>query len=145
MDKIEKLEKTLDNWKRRNLTLFGKVTIIKSLPISKIIYSASILNFDEEIIKKVNTLVFKFLWDGKDKIRRTIITNTLKNGGLNMINIKAQMNALKAAWIPRIYDEKHSFNKIPHYYLKMIAPDINIILKMTSFDIEPIQKLTYIL
>jgi hypothetical protein len=35
---IEKLNQTLDTWKKHDLTLFGKVTIIQSLAISPILY-----------------------------------------------------------------------------------------------------------
>ena len=46
--KIRKLETNLDMWRSRDLTLFGKVPIIKSLGLSQLIYSASILNVPEE-------------------------------------------------------------------------------------------------
>ena len=34
-DKIEKLKRILDNWRKRNLTFFGKVTVLKSLALSQ--------------------------------------------------------------------------------------------------------------
>ena len=42
--KIQKLQTNLDIWKSRNLILFGKVLIIKSLGLSQLVYSASNLN-----------------------------------------------------------------------------------------------------
>ena len=39
--KINKLQTNLDIWKSRDLTLFGKVMIIKALGVSSLIYSAS--------------------------------------------------------------------------------------------------------
>ena len=39
--KIRKLQTKLDMWRSRDLTLFGKVLIIKSLGLSQLIYSAS--------------------------------------------------------------------------------------------------------
>ena len=41
--KIRKLQTNLDMWRSRDLTLFGKVLIIKSLGLAQLIYSASIL------------------------------------------------------------------------------------------------------
>ena len=32
------MQKLLDNWRKRNLTLFGRLTIIKSLAISQVIH-----------------------------------------------------------------------------------------------------------
>ena len=37
VEKIRNLEKMLNSWKRRNLTLYGKVNIVKSLGLSKLI------------------------------------------------------------------------------------------------------------
>ena len=34
-EKIDKMNKILSHWKRRNLTVYGKVTVIKSLVIPK--------------------------------------------------------------------------------------------------------------
>ena len=47
--KIRKLQTNLDMWRSRDLNLFGKVLIIKSLGLSQLIYSASILNVPEDI------------------------------------------------------------------------------------------------
>ena len=38
-DKIEKLQSTLATWSKENLTIFGSVTIIKALGISKVVFS----------------------------------------------------------------------------------------------------------
>ena len=57
LSKLEKLEKLLSVWKRRNLTIFGKCTIINTLAISKIQYNASILqNPDNEFFKNFQKL-----------------------------------------------------------------------------------------
>ena len=52
LSKLEKLEKLLSVWKIRNLTIFGKSTIINTLAISKI--HASILqNPDNDFFSKM--------------------------------------------------------------------------------------------
>ena len=38
--KLRKLQTNLDMWKARDLTLFGRVLIIKSLGLSQLVYSA---------------------------------------------------------------------------------------------------------
>ena len=63
--KIRKLQTNLDMWRSRDLTLFGKVLIIKSLGLSQLIYSASILNVPEEVARTVKTKLFSLLWKNK--------------------------------------------------------------------------------
>ena len=64
-EKIDKLEKTLSCWKRRNLTLMGKINIVKTLGLSKLINSASVLTMSRRTVERINRIIFNFIWDGK--------------------------------------------------------------------------------
>ena len=69
--KIDKLETNLDIWKSIDLTLFGKVMIIKALGVSSLTYSASNINIPKDIISNIKGRLFRFIWKNKrDKIRR---------------------------------------------------------------------------
>ena len=71
--KLRKLQTKLDMWRGRDLTLFGRVMILKSLGLSQLIYSSSILNIPEGFAQLVETILFdKFIWKNKrDKIKRS--------------------------------------------------------------------------
>ena len=87
----------------RNISLLGKVTIIKSLLVSKISYLfMAIPNPSQAIIKELTTALFKFIWHGKgEKIKRnTLIKDPLK-GGVGMLDLTSYMRALKITWIRR--------------------------------------------
>ena len=64
-EKLDVLEKTLNNWKRRKLTLLGKVNIVKSVGLSKLIYNASVLPVPKNFCDQVNKNTFNFIWDNK--------------------------------------------------------------------------------
>jgi hypothetical protein len=67
-DSIVKAIKSLFNmWKRRGLTLLGKIQIIKSFAVPKILYRLALLPVNKDIIREINTLLFEFVWNGKDK------------------------------------------------------------------------------
>ena len=42
-EKLCSLEKTLNNWKKINLTLIGKINIVKTIGLSKLLYCSSVL------------------------------------------------------------------------------------------------------
>ena len=65
------------------LSLFGKVTIIKTLLLPKVTYISSIIPSPVEFIKSFQTIIFNFLWKGPDKIARTAAINSFEYGGLN--------------------------------------------------------------
>lgn len=127
---IESLNNTLTMWKKRDLTLFGKILIIKSLGISKLIYTAMNTYIPEYVIGKVNKLLYNFIWKNKDRIKCHTIINKLEEGGLNMIDIECQFQAVKATWIPRILSQSdQNWPAISLYFFNKIAPN-NIWLHM---------------
>ena len=62
---LDVLEKTLNNWKRRKLTLLGKINIVKSVGLSKLIYNASVLPVPKNFCDQANKVTFNFIWDSK--------------------------------------------------------------------------------
>ena len=108
-EKIEKIRKLTENWSFRRLSLLGKVTVIKTLLASQLLYIMTPFSTCHIAIKEINDLLYKFLWDGKgDKIKRTVVINDYQEGGIKMYNkiiiIKSFNSALKATWIPKYLD-----------------------------------------
>ena len=87
--KLQKLQTNLDLWRARDLTLFGRVLIIKSLALSQLVYSASNLNVPQEIMPIIKTKLFKFLWKNKnDKIKREGLYQDRDKGGIRMTDVE---------------------------------------------------------
>ena len=69
-DKLNKLENVLNLWSTRSLSLIGRINVVKTLAISKLVYNSSVLPPPKEFAKKVNERIFKFTWNYKpDKIK----------------------------------------------------------------------------
>ena len=59
-----RIENLCKQWLKRKLTLMGRITITKSLPLSKFTHLFLALpNPPEELIKKLNKIFFTFLWN----------------------------------------------------------------------------------
>ena len=82
------------------------MTIVKSFLIPKLLYVCTILETPQEIIKQMERMLYKFLLKGPDKVTRLSIINSLKNGGLNLMDLETQIKALRVSWIPRVLDER---------------------------------------
>ena len=77
--KLRKLQTRLDMWRARDLTLFGRVLMIKSLGLSKIIPSISNIEAPDGISNAVRKNLFKFTWKSKkDRIKRTTLYQDLE-------------------------------------------------------------------
>ena len=72
--KIDNLNIKLDLWRGRKLSLFGKCLIAKTLGISQIVYSASMLDISPNDTSRIKKSIFSFIWNKKpDKIKRNIM------------------------------------------------------------------------
>jgi exonuclease III len=101
-EKIRKVEEILAKWTKRDLSLFGKIQIIKSLAISQLTLPASTLPVPDGIIIKINKILHKFIWGSNDKVKRIKIIKNVDKGGLGMIDVESYFHAIKAKWIHRI-------------------------------------------
>ena len=107
-EKKEKISKIIENWQFRRLTLLGKITVIKSLLASQLVYIMSPLPTSHHHLKEIRNVLFNFLWDGKpDKIKRSEIINDYAEGGLKMLDIQSFNRALKAKWIQKYLDPQN--------------------------------------
>ena len=97
-------ENTLNKWYKRHLTLFGRIVVLKSLIISKFVHLfISLPNPPTELIKQIQTMSFKFIWNkGPDRIKRAEIIRTVNLGGLGMADIKTFILSLKISWMRRL-------------------------------------------
>ena len=93
--RLKKIKNTINLWKLRGLSIHGKISIIKAILLPKLLYQISVLYTSPEIIKEFNTLVFHFLWDGKDKVTRRSTYTPYSQGGLKMIDFESMIKALR--------------------------------------------------
>ena len=77
MGKIAKIKNCIQVWKSRNLTLRGKVLIIKTFLISQIGFEIEMKNIPKNVEKEINTLLWDYLWEGKQPLvnRQTMCLN----------------------------------------------------------------------
>ena len=132
--KLNEMKTELNQWSKRDITPFGKVTVIKTLIISKIVHLLICLPTPTlKVIKELNNIFFKFLWNDKpDKIKRTISTLNLLEGGLNMIDIDKFNQALKLTWIRRYFNTSSTWKKLIDSHLPKLSEVINFSDKFTE-------------
>ena len=113
-DKLAKVSNSLGFWELRRLSLLGKITVLKSLIVSQLVYILSPLPTNQRVLEEINTLFFNFLWNGRgDKIKRNTMINDYSEGGLGMIDLISFDKALKSTWVKKYLDpENHGKSKL---------------------------------
>lgn len=81
-DKINKLQGILNNLKRRYLTLEGNILVVKTLALSQIVYTMQNCIIQNKDLKRVESMIYNFIWRGRDKIKREIMKQQRISGGL---------------------------------------------------------------
>ena len=105
-------------WSQRDISLQGRINIVKTLALSKLIFVCSVLETPEHFADEVNKLIFDFIWNYKpSKIRRTTPIKSKKEGGLGMKDFNFFDKALKLTWVKRLCSEINApWKYIPTYF-----------------------------
>ena len=102
-ERIGKMKKQLDIWRSRNLSLKGKITIMKSLILPQILFLFKLIFVPKNVLDQIDDLFFDFLWNGKSpKVKRSTIIGPISFGGLKMVDIYVMHKVAKATWIKHL-------------------------------------------
>ena len=112
------VEKILLNWSRTNTTLAGRVLVIKSLALSKLVhFFIALPTPPKEFMRNINKKFYYFLWMGKPpKIKSKTMELNIEDGGLKMVNIFRFEETLKIKWLKKLVLSKEVWTNIPFNY-----------------------------
>ena len=116
---VKKLQKALNIWITRALTLEGKTLIFKTLEISKIAYLSLIITVPNSILEEIQKIQKSFLcYSSKPKINHKTLCNTFQDGGLKNVDVKSKVISLQCSWVKKLYDgNDHDWKVIPLYLI----------------------------
>ena len=99
---IDKLTLKLNIWRQRDLSFIGKTLLIRSIGISQILYAIEMKPINLDNVKRINSILFNFLWSGKKyRIKRDIVFLPREMGGLGMTDLNCLLKAKRISWITR--------------------------------------------
>ena len=141
---FKKCEKIINDWNKRNLTLIGKIVIVKSLILPNLTYLISNITLSKEHIQKFKSLVYNFLWKGKkDRVKRTILAKDYSEGGLRMIDIDSYIKSIQTQWIIKLWGNKSdNWTIIPRFYLNKFGDNL-LLFKMNINNVKDLDNVTF--
>ena len=107
-EKLVNMKKFTIIWTLSGLSICGKVTIVKSLLVPKLVYMSLLLPTPLHIIKQVNHTICTFLWKGKDKVTKLSAIDNFEGDGIKMICMESLIKARRLAWLNRILNNNES-------------------------------------
>ena len=129
--KIEHMQHLINSWNKRNITLMGRITIVKSLLLSQIIHLLMVLVPPECVRQKIDSMIFRFIWKttgkGGEKVKRVNVIQSYEKAGLKMTNVHMVWQKLLAKWPKRFITEENALYKIiPKQLLQRFGKDCDI-------------------
>ena len=121
--KVNQIKKLFSLWSQRDLSLYGKITVARSLGLSKLIIGCACLPTPAHIIDIVNKMVIEFVWSHKrPKIKKETLIGPKEKGVLDMPELHCTSKALKVAWVKRMLEGNiNDWMAIPLYYLRHVG------------------------
>ena len=103
-DAISKMKTQLQIWRGRNLSLLGRIQIVKTFGISQILYVSNMLSITNEEMRAIKDIIANFIWNGKTpKVKQAAMIAEYEQGGLKYPNIEASLDAQKIMWVKRYF------------------------------------------
>ena len=129
--KITKCQSLMNDWKGRNLTLIGKVQILKTFILSQFLFVTSVLAMPSRYVNQVNKMILSFLWGGgKVLISQKVLYRNKINGGLEVPDLQKMLTVSNIKWIKRyLMDTTGYWKYFLIHFLKSCNLDINILLQ----------------
>ena len=108
-ERIAKIKRLISTWEKRNLSIMGKIIVVKTFLISQLVYFMQAFIIPDKVLTEINRILFRFVWKKRDnnkkafeKVKRTVLCNDYKQGGLKMIDIKQLQISFILHWIKRL-------------------------------------------
>ena len=86
---LTSIKKKLHLWNWRNLTILGRIQLVKTFVIPIFMYRAGLVSVHKDIIKEANKLIFQFIWKVQDKVKRSTLISDQESGGLTAPHLES--------------------------------------------------------
>jgi hypothetical protein len=104
--KINNINEAIHGWNRRNISLIGRVTVVKTLLLSQITHLLMVLEPPDHIVKTLNSALFKFVWGstgrGGEKVKRKVMVQDYVKGGVKMVTVEQIRDRFMLKWAKKI-------------------------------------------
>ncbi|CAC5381871.1 unnamed protein product [Mytilus coruscus] len=127
---IEKMESIIKMWKIRSLSVIGKIVIVKSHTISKLIYVISSTHVPKSYVIKIQRDINSFLWNGgTPKVKSEVIQKSPSEGGLKAPNFELQLLSFRIMWDEKTKEQGQG---VESRFAEMTDHEIDILIKETE-------------
>ena len=117
---LESIKKSINLWKWRGLSLIGRIQIVKTFAIPKLMFRASAISMSKDLVKEAESIFYHFIWNEKDKVKRNAVISEVENGGLNMLDTESMIRTKRVICLQKFLEDYESPWKI--FLVELLKP-----------------------
>ena len=102
---LRSIKKSINIWKWRGLSLLGRIQILKTFAIPKLMFRTSAIAISKELIKEANSIFYTFVWNGKDKVKHHALISGIEKGGIKMLDIESVISAKRVTCLKKFLED----------------------------------------
>ena len=140
---LDKMQKVLNVWKARSLTLIGRTQVINTLVVSLATQKLTCLpSPPKTFFQKAKEIIINFMWKGKKpKIAYNKLVQEISDGGIKLVDLPTKEASLKMSWVKKsLIDLKDTlWKRVAKYFISIKLPEVWSV-NIKSNDVKKIIK-----
>ena len=94
---------------KSNPTIFGRCLIVQMFGGGATQYLVAVQGMPNQVVKTYQKMISEFIWDRKKgAINKTHLITPLEKGGIHLLNIQAQNEAINIMWMKKYLDTSNN-------------------------------------
>ena len=121
------MDEKLSLWKQRDLTMFGKVHVIRSIILPLFQYAFAHISIDKPFIDRIQKIIWEFVWEWKTCfVHKDICYLPRKMGGLNIPHFELYVKASRIRMLIDIVRKPSKWNLLARKYICFLDKSLDI-------------------
>lgn len=120
---VNKVKNRFNIWLSRDLSIYGRILLSKGEGLSRLTYPAMALDVPKKIVKEIDKNLYNFIWRNRHHyLKKGVLCNSLKDGGLGMLDFGTSNIILKTKWIKNYFlNQDKLWNYIPDLIFRKVG------------------------
>lgn len=103
-DILQKLKAVLAVWKKRDMSLYGRASVLKRFALSKVYYAAHVFTMPQYVVKQFEKEIWSFVWKERQPlVKRGVCISPTDCGGLGVPHLLSRINAIQMQCLRRLF------------------------------------------
>lgn len=122
-DKVKKIKAITKLWQQRQLTLFGRATVVSTLLMSRLWYTIAVTSIPEWALDDIKKCCLDFLWGhASHLVKYRVLVGKKDEGGINYPDIYLKLLSFRLKFISRYFNEECTamWKNTMKYFLRKI-------------------------